>query len=72
VRPATASLEEGADLRWVKDQLGHASVEETEGTYAHLVPERHEPRIALLDDYLTDASRVPPRHIASHSENFVG
>jgi len=29
---ATWMLEAGADLRWVKDHLGHASIEETEGT----------------------------------------
>ena len=29
---ATWMLEEGADLRYVKDQLGHASIVETEGT----------------------------------------
>jgi integrase len=28
---ATWMLEAGADLRWVRDQLGHASIEETEG-----------------------------------------
>jgi hypothetical protein len=33
---ATWMLEAGADLRWVKDQLGHALIEETEGTYRHL------------------------------------
>jgi site-specific recombinase XerD len=42
-------LEEGADLRYVKDQMGHASIEETEGTYGHLAPERHESRVSLLD-----------------------
>ena len=28
---ATWLLEGGADLRWVRDQLGHASIEETKG-----------------------------------------
>lgn len=44
---ATWLLEEGADLRYVKDQMGHSSIEETEGTYGHLVRERHEARIDL-------------------------
>jgi integrase len=48
---ATWMLEAGADLRWVKDQLGHASIEETEGTYGHLERERHE-RPADLDSVL--------------------
>jgi len=46
-RYATWVLEAGADLRWVKDQLGHASIEETEGTYGHLERERHERRVDL-------------------------
>ena len=44
---ATWMLEAGADLRWVRDQLGHASIEETEGTYVHLERERHEGRVDL-------------------------
>ena len=44
---ATWMLEAGADLRWVKDQLGHASIDETEGTYGHLERERHERRVDL-------------------------
>ena len=44
---ATWMLEAGADLRWVKDQLGHASIEKTEGTYGHLERERHEGRVNL-------------------------
>ena len=44
---ATWMLEAGADLRWVKDQLGHASIEETEGTYGHLERDRHEARVDL-------------------------
>jgi len=50
--------EEEADLRWVKDQLGHASIVETEGTYGRLAPERHEPRVALLDAYLMDGQAL--------------
>lgn len=44
---ATWLLEEGADLRWVRDQLGHASIKETEGTYGHLERDRHERRVDL-------------------------
>ncbi len=39
---ATWMLENGAGLRYVRDQLGHASIEETEGTYGHLERRRHE------------------------------
>jgi integrase len=55
---ATWLLEERADLRWVKDQLGHASIEETEGTYGHLAVERHERTVDLgALGYLTPAAR---------------
>ena len=44
---ATWMLEDGADLRYVKDQLGHSSIDETEGTYRHLERRRHEERVDL-------------------------
>ena len=56
---ATWMLEAGADLRWVKDQLGHASIEETEGTYGHLERERHERRVDL-DVMLGGVQPRPP------------
>ena len=56
---ATWLLEAGADLRWVKDQLGHASIEETEGTYGHLERERHERRVDL-DAVLGVVQARPP------------
>ena len=56
---ATWLLEAGADLRWVKDQLGHASIEETEGTYGHLERERHERRVDL-DAVLGGVQPRPP------------
>lgn len=37
---ATWLLEDGADLRWVQAQMGHASIEQTAGTYGHCQPER--------------------------------
>jgi integrase len=56
---ATWTLEAGADLRWVRDQLGHASIEETEGTYGHLERERHEGRVNL-DAVLGGVHSRPP------------
>jgi integrase len=46
-------LERKVDLRYVKEQMGHASIDETEGTYGHLVPERHESVVAQLDEFLS-------------------
>jgi integrase len=50
---ATWLLEDGADLGWVQEQMGHASIEETAGTYGHVIPERHEAASARLDRFLT-------------------
>ena len=77
---ATWLLEAGADIRWVKDQMGHASIGETEGTYGHLVRERHERDVDHLDAVLwgvnsagdgggtleSDDAERPPRPTASH------
>jgi integrase len=38
---ATWMLETGADLRWVQEQMGHASLQQTADTYGHLLPDRH-------------------------------
>jgi integrase len=50
---ATWLLEDGADLRWVQEQMGHASIEQTAGTYGHCAPDRHESAVVGLDRYLT-------------------
>ena len=50
---ATWLLEDGADLRWVQAQMGHASIEQTAGTYGHCQPERHESAVVGLDRYLS-------------------
>ncbi len=50
---ATWLLEDGADLRWVQAQMGHASIEQTAGTYGHCQPERHEAAVVGLDRYLS-------------------
>jgi len=49
---ATWLLSDGADLRWVQQQLGHASIAQTADTYGHVQPERHESAVAWLDKYL--------------------
>ena len=53
---ATWLLEAGADIRWVRDQMGHVSIGETEGTYGHLVREHHERDVDALDAALWPAA----------------
>jgi integrase len=49
---ATALLEAGTDMRWVQQQLGHASISQTADTYGHVQPDRHESAVEALDRYL--------------------
>ncbi len=49
---ATWLLSDGADLRWVQQQLGHASIAQTADTYGHVQPDRHEAAVNALDQYL--------------------
>ena len=50
---ATWLLSDGADLRWVQQQLGHASIAQTADTYGHVQPDRHEAAVNALDQYLS-------------------
>jgi integrase len=51
-RHTFASWEDGANLRWVQRQMGHASIGQTADTYGHVQPERHETAVNGLDRYL--------------------
>jgi integrase len=50
---ATWLLSDNANLRWVQQQLGHASIGQTADTYGHVQPDRHEAAVAGLDRYLS-------------------
>jgi len=56
---ATWLLEDGADLRWVQKQMGHASIGRTAATYGHVQPERHESAAAGLDQYIGLTPKTP-------------
>ncbi len=49
---ATWLLSDGADVRFVQAQLGHASIAQTADTYGHLQVERHEAVVEGLDRYV--------------------
>jgi integrase len=49
---ATWLLSDGADLRFVQAQLGHASITMTADTYGHLQADRHEHVVSRLDKYV--------------------
>jgi integrase len=50
---ASLLLAQGVELKVVSDLLGHASIQITADTYAHLMPKIKEQAIDLLDDVLT-------------------
>jgi integrase len=50
---ATWMLDEGADVRWVQAQLGHATIAQTVDTYTHLDGAKHEAGAEALTRYLT-------------------
>src|SRR5262249_6209948 len=49
---ATWMLDEGADVRWVQAQLGHATIAQTVDTYTHLDHTKHEAGGEALNRYL--------------------
>jgi integrase len=53
---ATWLLSDGADLRWVQQQMGHATIGRTADTYGHVQPERHEAAVERLDRYTVSES----------------
>ena len=42
-------LEDGVDIRYVQQQLGHATIGQTVDTYGHLQPIAHEAAMDRLD-----------------------
>jgi integrase len=49
---ATWLLDEGADVRWVQAQLGHATIAQTVDTYSHIDTARHAAGAEALNRYL--------------------
>jgi integrase len=52
---ATLLIEQGESLAYVKDQLGHSSIQITVDTYGHLVPGGNRQAVDRLDDTPVDS-----------------
>jgi integrase len=50
---ATALIEQGESLAYVRDQCGHSSIKVTVDTYGHLVPRGNRQAVDKLDERLT-------------------
>ena len=55
---ASLLIAQGESLAYVRDQLGHASIQLTVDTYGHLIPGANRQAVDRLDDAPEDAS--PP------------
>ena len=57
---ASLLLQQGESLHYVKDQLGHASIQTTVDVYGHLAPGSNRNAVNQLDD-----DETPPLRIVS-------
>jgi len=52
-------IQNGESLAYVRDQLGHASIQLTVDTYGHLVPGANRQAVDRLDDESEATERTP-------------
>ena len=57
---ASLLIQNGASLAYVKDQMGHASIQTTVDVYGHLVPGANKHEVDRLDEIL--AKNAPQTH----------
>ena len=57
---ASLLIENGASLAYVKDQMGHSSIQTTVDVYGHLVPGANKHEVDKLDEIL--AENAPQTH----------
>jgi integrase len=66
---ASLLIQQGAPLAYVKEQMGHHSIQVTVDTYGHLVPGGNRAEVDRLDDVQEktfDATIRNPRATTSH------
>src|SRR3954452_13691079 len=62
---ASLLIQQGESLAYVKDQLGHASIQITVDVYGHLVPGGNCAAVDLLDDAQPSATPAQPEAVAT-------
>jgi len=64
---ASLLIAQGESLAYVRDQLGHASIQLTVDTYGHLIPGANRQAVDRLDDSPTDA---PPPGVQERTATY--
>jgi integrase len=59
---ASLLLQQGESVVYVKEQLGHASIQITVDTYGHLIPGTNRAAVDGLDDASTHLDATPRNH----------
>jgi integrase len=59
---ASLLLQQGESIVYVKEQLGHASIQVTVDTYGHLIPGANRIAMDGLDDAPTQPDATPRNH----------
>jgi integrase len=67
---ATLLIQQGENLAYVKDQLGHSSIQITVDIYGHLLPGGNRQAVDRLDDALVEAERQTKR-LETKMETFL-
>lgn len=71
---ASLLLQQGESVVYVKEQLGHGSIQITVDTYGHLIPGANRGAINHLDDddaTQPDATQAQPRRNLRHSSRIL-
>lgn len=65
---ASLLLQHGESVVYVKEQLGHGSIQITVDTYGHLIPGANRAAVDRLDDLPTLQPHATPAHPADYAE----
>ncbi len=61
-------IQNGASIVYVKEQMGHSSIQVTVDTYSHLIPGANVNFVDRLDEVLTEKTETSPRQSATPAQ----
>ena len=68
---ASLLLQRGESVAYVKEQLGHASIQITVDTYGHLIPGANRGAVDRLDDDISTHPFASPAHPEAQEDDAV-